>query len=160
MEQYLRLNEEFGVYVSAEEGYGDLWAKDLEEGIAQNEMKMAEARAEMEMQKEKSENFSTIVMIIAIGVVIVKILSFFAKCSSKGNVGCMESGNINDDMNQYMLNELHRQNREMNQFMLEENNRQIDEFSRKCVTPFEHGGFDMHNGNSFNMDFGHGPGMF
>ena len=72
----------------------------------------------------------------------------------------MESGNINDDMNQYMLNELHRQNREMNQFMLEENNRQFDEFSRKCVTPFEHGGFDMHNGNSFNMDFGHGPGMF
>ena len=39
-------------------------------------------------------------------------------------------------------------------------NQQSMEFNTKSVTPFEHGGFDMHNGNSFNMDFGHGPGMF
>lgn len=63
----------------------------------------------------------------------------------------------NDYQNRLFQEQMDYQNRlfqdEMNcqdQIFQDEMNRQFMEESIKTVTPFEHGGYDMHNGNSFN----------
>lgn len=52
----------------------------------------------------------------------------------------------NDYQNRLFQDEMNCQD----QIFQGEMNRQFMEESIKTVTPFEHGGYDMHNGNSFN----------
>lgn len=49
---------------------------------------------------------------------------------------------------------------EMNQQQFQQFMNDSMQFGMDSVTPFEHGGFDMNEGNSFNMDFGGGFGDF
>ena len=43
---------------------------------------------------------------------------------------------------------------DLDRFMADVQQQEFMDFSMKSVTPFEMGGFDMEQGNSFNMDFG------
>lgn len=96
-------------------------------------------------------------------VVIVKIVSF-----SQGKTDRNSTQNQNfmqnqqqDALNQQMLQEQLRQQNEIAQQTQEEQFRQNQQWfmdeSQKSVTPFEQGGYNLNNGNSFNDQFNNQP---
>ena len=78
--------------------------------------------------------------IVIIIMVLAIIKNVFVVCSSGKNRSSKKYKN-------YMINEQSRLFMEQQQ---REHERWAMEESLKSVTPFEHGGYDMHNGNSFN----------
>lgn len=78
--------------------------------------------------------------IVIIIMVLAIIKNIFVLCSGRKSTGSRKCKN-------YTMNE---QNRLFMEQQQRENERWVMEESMKSVTPFEHGGYDMHNGNSFN----------
>ncbi len=92
---------------------------------------------------------TTIMLISILGglklffTIVLPLLGAFG--SMKGNGTGLE--NMQMDMNTAGMSDLDR-------FMADVQQQEFMDFSMKSVTPFEMGGFDMNQGNSFNMDFG------
>lgn len=58
--------------------------------------------------------------------------------------------NLIDDDNRMNDEAFQQFMREQEQLMFDQQMQESMDFSMKCITPFEHGGFDMNQGNSFN----------
>lgn len=91
---------------------------------------------------------TTIIIILGGLKLFFTVVSALASLSgSAGNAGKANKSVAGSLGNQAGMSDLDR-------FMADMQQQQFDEFSRNSVTPFEMGGFDMEQGNSFNMDFG------
>lgn len=95
-------------------------------------------------------------MVFMVIIAILKICSFSHKVSRiKKKKGIQRRGRYNYNNAHFMNN----RNYNWNQAFMDEMNRQQNQFFMdeclKSVTPWEMGGYDMNNGNSFN-NFGNG----